>query len=56
MPTEPKERKARPVQPKCVVCNHPRSFHGGGTNKCQALGCECATWQGAEALPVAAEA
>lgn len=51
MTDEPKTD--RRSQPKCSDCNHPKSFHGGGTTKCRALGCECETWVEPEvALPV----
>jgi hypothetical protein len=35
----------RTNQPKCGDCNHPKSFHGGGTTKCRALGCSCEMWE-----------
>lgn len=50
-------RKPRPIQPKCAECHHPKSFHGGGTSRCRALGCECLAWVEAEVeVPMAAEA
>lgn len=50
--TKPKPRRDRPVQPKCLVCHHPKSFHGGGATDCKALGCLCPGWHGVEADPI----
>lgn len=41
MPTATTDRRS---QPKCRKCHHPKSFHGGGSSDCRALGCECLVW------------
>ena len=30
---------------QCFDCGHPISFHGNGTSKCRAMGCDCSSWE-----------
>lgn len=41
-PKAPPAQGPRPrPRPCCSYCGHPASFHGHGTHRCQALGCDC---------------
>lgn len=50
MPTTDDDKPTSPPL-KCGMCNHARSFHRGGVDRCFVAGCACDHWLEPEQTP-----